>query len=182
MRLYNHLLPRVVVDLSEASSKIHVSFHGWTIKGGKKGYLGIVAHYVNSHGKLVDLPIALSQLMGAHSGDNMADIVYSTLQKSDVTSCIISYFVLDNATNNDTTITSLALKIGFNATHRRLRCGPYTLNIIGQRLLWGKDDEAYDNDVGEAVKLNEEHVLIKEWRAKGPLGILLAVINYIKTP
>jgi hypothetical protein len=182
MRLYNHLLPRVVVDLSEASSKIHVSFDGWTTKGGKKGYLGIVAHYVNSHGKLVDLPIALPQLMGAHSGDNMADIVYSTLQKFGVTPRTIGYFVLDNATNNDTTITLLASKMGFNATHRRLRCGPHTLNLIGQRLLWGKDDEAYDNNVGEAVELNEEHVLMKEWRAEGPLGILLAVINYIKTP
>jgi len=36
--------------------------------------------------------------------------------------------------------------------------------------------------IGEAVELNEEHVLIKEWRAEGPLGILLAVINYINTP
>ena len=85
MRLYNHLLPRVVVNLSIAASKIHVSFDGWTTKGGKKGYLGIVAHYVDSKGKLVDVPIALPQLMGAHSGENMAEIVYSTVQKFGVT-------------------------------------------------------------------------------------------------
>jgi hypothetical protein len=66
MRLYSCLLPRVVLDLSEAVSKIHISFDGWTTKGGKKGYLGIVAHNVNGCGKLVDMPIALPQLMGAH--------------------------------------------------------------------------------------------------------------------
>lgn len=47
MRLYNSLHPQVVQELSQSLSKIHVSFNGWTTKGGKKGYLGIVAHYVN---------------------------------------------------------------------------------------------------------------------------------------
>ncbi|KAK1914222.1 hypothetical protein P3342_007468 [Pyrenophora teres f. teres] len=154
MRLYNHLLPRIVLALSEAASKIHVSFNSWTTKGGKKGYLGIIAHFVNRLSKLIDLPIALPQLMGPHSGENMVEIVYS-------------YFVLDNAYNNDTTITALASKFGFNAAHRRLRCGPHTLNLIGQTLLWGVDGDAYDNNV------------VAERRS---VGYTLAVINHIKTP
>jgi hypothetical protein len=81
MRLYNYLLPRVVIELSDAVSKIHVSFNRWATKGGKRSYLGIVAHYVNRDGKLVNLPIALPQLMGAHSSKDIAEIVYSTLQK-----------------------------------------------------------------------------------------------------
>jgi hypothetical protein len=71
-------------------------------------------------------------------------------------SCNIGYFVLDNAFNNDTAITSLASKIGFNDTHRRLRCGPHTLDLISQTLLWGNDADAYDNEVGEAVDVDEE--------------------------
>jgi hypothetical protein len=59
IRLYNYLLPRIVLALAEATSKIHVSFDGWTTKGGKKGYLRIVAHFVNRLSKLIDLPIAL---------------------------------------------------------------------------------------------------------------------------
>lgn len=127
LRLYNHLQPRVIYELSRAFSRIHVSFDGWTTKGGKRGYLGIVAHYVNRDGNLVDLPIALPQLMDAHSGENMAEIVYSTLQKFGVGPHTIGYFVLDNASSNDTTIVSLAQKMSFNATYRRLRCGPHTL-------------------------------------------------------
>lgn len=182
LRLYNHLQPRVVYELSKALSRIHVSFDGWTTKGGKRGYLGIVAHYVNHEGNLVDLPIALPQLMGAHSGENMAEIVYSTLQKFGVSPRTIGYFVLDNASNNDTTIVSLAQKMGFNATYRRLRCGPHTLNIVGQTLLWGKDSDAYDNNVGEVVAVDTEHKFMSEWRSDGPLGVLLAIINSIKTP
>ena len=68
LRLYDYLKPRVVKELSQALSNIHVSFDGWTTKGGKRGYLGIVVYYVDACGNLQDLPIALPQLTGAHSG------------------------------------------------------------------------------------------------------------------
>jgi hypothetical protein len=46
-------------------------------------------------------------------------------------------------------------------------------------LLWGEEKESYDND--ESKRVNEaENMAI--WRTDGPLGVLLAVINYIKTP
>lgn len=102
VRLYDYLKPIVVKELSEAQSKIHVSFDGWTTKGGKRGYLGIVAHYVDSSGVLKDLPIALPQLTGAHTGERMAEVVCTTLQQFGVNPLTVGYFVLDNATNNDT--------------------------------------------------------------------------------
>jgi hypothetical protein len=64
VRLYNYPKPKVVADLSKSTSKIHINFDRWTTKGGKRGYLGIVAHYVDSKGTLKDLPIALPQLIG----------------------------------------------------------------------------------------------------------------------
>jgi hypothetical protein len=53
--------------------------------------------------------------------------------------------VLDIASNNDTTVLAIAQKIGFNAFHCRLRCSPHMLNLIGQTLLFGKDNDSYDN-------------------------------------
>jgi hypothetical protein len=35
--------------------------------------------------------------------------------------------------------------------------------------------------VGEVVAVDAEHKLISEWRSDSPLGVLLGVINYIKT-
>ncbi|KAA8622202.1 Dimer-Tnp-hAT domain-containing protein [Pyrenophora tritici-repentis] len=179
VRLYDYLKPRVVQQLLRALSKIHISFDGWTTKGGKRGFLGVVAHYVDSKAELRDVPIALPQLSGAHSGEMMAEVVIETLQDFGINAQSIGYFVLDNASNNDCTVEVLAHKYGFNAAHRRLRCGPHTLNLVGQTLLWGKDGDAFNNDARE---LHDEHDFMEEWRRVGPLGVLLSVISYIKTP
>ncbi|PWO19724.1 hypothetical protein PtrARCrB10_11772 [Pyrenophora tritici-repentis] len=179
VRLYDYLKPRVVQQLLRALSKIHISFDGWTTKGGKRGFLGVVAHYVDNKAELRDVPIALPQLSGAHSGEMMAEVVIETLQDFGINAQSIGYFVLDNASNNDCTVEVLAHKYGFNAAHRRLRCGPHTLNLVGQTLLWGKDGDAFNNDARE---LHDEHDFMEEWRRVGPLGVLLSVISYIKTP
>ncbi|KAI0569828.1 hypothetical protein Alg130_11478, partial [Pyrenophora tritici-repentis] len=113
-------------------------------------------------------------------GERMAEVIIKTLQDFKITSQSIGYFVLNKAPNNDSTVTILAQDYGFNATHRRLRCGPHTLNLIGQTLLWGKGSAAlFDNDVQE---LTDEHDFIEEWRRVGLLGVLLSIMNYIKTP
>ncbi|KAI1557926.1 hypothetical protein PtrEW4_012055, partial [Pyrenophora tritici-repentis] len=57
----------------------------------------------------------------------------------------LGYFVLDNAANNDTAIAVVAEIYDFLLVHRRLRCGPHTLNLIRQTLLWGNNQQAYDN-------------------------------------
>jgi hypothetical protein len=79
MRLYRHLEPLVVADLSQAASKIYISFNGWTTKGGKRGFFSVVAHYADTFSNLRDLPIALPQLTGAHTGERIAEVVYKTL-------------------------------------------------------------------------------------------------------
>jgi hypothetical protein len=140
-----------------------LSFEGWTTKGGKKGFLGIVAHYVTADGKLRDLPIALPQLTGAHTGEKMAEVVLTILQKFEINTRKIGYFVLDNASNNDSTIQAIAHKPewDFDPIHRRLRCGPHTLNLIGQVLLWGRKIEAFNNDHASS-DIAEETELMKD--------------------
>jgi hypothetical protein len=54
------------------------------------------------------LPIALPQLTGAYSGERMAKVVIKTLQDFKITSQLIGYFVVDNATNNDSTVAIVA--------------------------------------------------------------------------
>jgi hypothetical protein len=112
MTLYNALLPVVKDVLSGALSKIHISFDEWTTKGDKRGFLGIIAHYVSCNGKLTDLLIALPQLLGAHSGKNMSRVVSTSLQQFGISPCTIGYFVIDNTTNNNTAILYLSQKMG----------------------------------------------------------------------
>jgi hypothetical protein len=57
----------------------------------------------------------------------------------------LGYFVLDNATNNNTAIAALSKANNFNHTHRRLRCSPHTLNLVGQAIISSTNQDAYDN-------------------------------------
>jgi hypothetical protein len=59
----------------------------------------------------------------------------------------LGYFVLDDAGNNDTAITVVAEFYDFLPVHRRLRCGPHTLNLIGQTLLWDNNQQTYQQSV-----------------------------------
>jgi hypothetical protein len=63
--------------LLRAISKVYVSFNRKTTKDSKRGFL---AYYVTTNSTLQDLPIALREFLGAHSGDGMAKVVVTTLQ------------------------------------------------------------------------------------------------------
>ncbi len=179
MRLFRRLQLQVVHALSQAASKIHISFDGWSTKGGKRGFFGIVTHFADASGVIRDLPIDLPQLTGAHTGEAISTAIIKTLKIYGITRDKLSYFVLDNAANNDTAIAALGRIYSFDATHRCLRCWPYTLDLIGQAIISGGGKDAYDNT---AEQLDTEGLHMQEWRKQGPLGVLIDIINYIKTP
>ncbi|KAI1514567.1 hypothetical protein Ptr86124_005890, partial [Pyrenophora tritici-repentis] len=160
MRLYRYMEPQVAQMLSSAISKIHISFDGWTTKGGKRGFFGVVAYFADADGTIRDLPIALPQLTGAHTGERIAKVVGNIIDVFSITRSQLRYFVLNNA-------------------HHRLRCGPHTLNLVGQIIIFGFDKDAYDNDQDEH---KTEAAYLQEWRQQGPLSVLIDIINYIQTP
>ncbi|KNG52862.1 hat domain-containing protein [Stemphylium lycopersici] len=174
MRLFGFMQPHVIEAFSTAISKVHISFDGWTTKGGKRGFFGDVAHFLDAAGVIRDLPIDLPQLAGAHTSKRIAEIINSTLPTYHITPLKLSDFILDNSTSNDTAVTALARHNGFIPSHRRLRCGPHTLNLVGQAIMFGKDRAAYENEV---EKHKDEEEFMDEWRRDGSLGVLIDVIN-----
>lgn len=179
MRLYKHLQPQFVNALSLAISKIHISFDGWTTKGGKRGFFGVIARFADVNGVIHDLPIDLPQLAGAHTGEAIAQAVVQTLKAYNITHDKLGYFVLDNAANNNTAITTIARDYTFEPAHRSLRCACHTLNLIGQKILRGTDKDAYQN-AQEHHDTDEDYM--QQWRQHGPLRVLIDIINHIKTP
>jgi hypothetical protein len=153
MKLFSAIQPRVIEAIQTARSKIHISFDGWTTKGGKRGFLGIVAYFATVDGIVVDMPIDLPQLVGAHTGERLAEVITSTLTTYGITAENVGYFVLDNASNNDTAVAALARQFNFTAASRRLRCGPHTLNLVGQMIIFGSDQAAYDSAAGVAKSI-----------------------------
>lgn len=125
------------------------------------------------------MPIALPQLSGFHSGERIAEIIVKTLENFDITPAKLGYFVLNNAYANDTTIEAIGTSYGFDPKARRIRCGAHTINLIGQTIMFGVDKDAFKNDSSQC-QLKEQ--FLQDWRKNGPLGVLIDVLNYIKTP
>jgi hypothetical protein len=65
----------------------------------------------------------------------------------------------NNATNNDTYIEALSLKYGFNPLHRRLRYSGHKINLIARAMLWGVDEEAFENEL-TAIDLKDHNLSI----------------------
>jgi hypothetical protein len=131
IRLYDYLLLIVKAELATAISKVYISFDGWTIKGGKRGFFGVVAHYADAGGKIKHLPIGLLQLAGIYSGEAIGECVNKALATFGLTAQKLGYFVLDNAPNNDRAVEYLGSWYSFTATSCRLRCSCYILNLVG---------------------------------------------------
>lgn len=108
----------------------------------------------------------------------IAQAIVETLKAYNITHNKLGYFVLDNAANNDTAITAIARDYAFEPAHRRLRCACHTLNLISQKIIRGTDKDAYHN-AQEHHDTEEDYM--QQWRQHGPLGVLIDIINYIKT-
>ncbi|KAJ6541133.1 hypothetical protein B0H10DRAFT_1852529, partial [Mycena sp. CBHHK59/15] len=86
-----------------------------------------------------EMLIDFHELVGEHSGENMAEAVWSTLSTYGIEGRVIA-FVMDNATNNDTLmdgIESRANEAGiswFNATEARIRCLPHTTHLAALKV------------------------------------------------
>jgi hypothetical protein len=53
------------------------------------------------------------------------------LQAFYITALKLGYFVLNNASNNNTAIATLGHEYGFLSSYCRLRYGAYTINLVG---------------------------------------------------
>ncbi|KAI0279967.1 hypothetical protein BC826DRAFT_880057, partial [Russula brevipes] len=80
-----------------------------------------------------ELLIDFRELLGEHSGENMAEAVWATMELYGLVGKIIA-IVMDNASNNNTLMTSLEQRceqrgIRFSAQEARMRCMPHTIHL-----------------------------------------------------
>jgi hypothetical protein len=62
----------------------------------------------------------------------------------------LGYFVLDNASNNDTTLIELGKTMGFEPVQKRLRYMGHILNLIAKSYIFGQDASTFEEDHKEA--------------------------------
>ncbi|KAF8798661.1 hypothetical protein BYT27DRAFT_7122774 [Phlegmacium glaucopus] len=88
-----------------------------------------------------ELLIDFRELIGQHSGENMAAAVWSTLETYNIQSKIIA-MMMDNASNNDMLMEALESRchdagIEFSAAAARMQCMPHTIHLAAIKLLEG---------------------------------------------
>lgn len=162
---YTSHLGIVTEKLHAAQSKIHLSFDLWSSRN-LRALLGINCHFADEFGNLKTFLLSLPEQSGPHSGINIANNVAAIINHFDLADKI-GYFMTDNATNNDTCIEALGTEFGFNPLHRRLRCSGHKINLVARAMLWGVDEEAFENELAH-VTIEDQDLLI--WRRRGPLG------------
>jgi hypothetical protein len=103
-------------------------------------------------------------------------VILPLLQRFGITSKNLGYFVLDNATNNDTTLVELAKVLDFKLEERRLRCMGHVLNLIAGEYLYGQDSASFDVEFNAAGGPQRRQL----WRQRGEVGKLHNLIAHVR--
>lgn len=149
-----------------AGSKIHVSTDIWTSEEGTN-YVAVVSHFLDERHKLQTALLDLLPLKGPHSGENIAKVLSTVIESYDI-SAIIGFFMMDNASNNDTCIEELAKQYPTITQQSRLRCIGHILNLIVKALLFGEGVSKLEKELCGAS--DDERFEI--WRKQSFIGKL----------
>jgi hypothetical protein len=171
-------------QIQASKSRIHLSFDLWTSPN-HLSFVGVVGHYMSSQYKVETVLLGLRRLHGPHSGENIAEAVLKVVHKYGLTGNQIGWFVLDNATSNDTCVAEIlkALNIDDTVEHRRLRCLGHIINLGAKACLFGPDPNDFEKGIEVTQQFEEEKKEQEIWRKQGPIGKLHNVVTYIrKTP
>ena len=154
-----------------------------------RAFLGVVGHWIAADGKLHGTLLGLRRFHGSHTGVNQAEHFWEVVKQYELETKI-GYFTLDNATNNDTTLTQISvylaeLGIEFKPTERRLRCFGHVINLVVKAFLWGLNTEVLEGLAGGCSTEGDgqEIAELMEWRRQGPMGKLRNICVWIcRTP
>lgn len=170
-------------DLREARSSISISFDLWTSPN-YLATLGVVAHFIDKNGDRRAAVLGLRELMGEHSGENMAEVLLQIFKDYKI-SGRIGYFMADNATSNDTCIDAVLRGLYPNMSEkqrkrRRLRCFGHIVNLCARAFLIGKDGAKVCKELDIAYRDGDLKKIGELWRKRGAIGRLHNIVRYIR--
>ncbi|KAM4055626.1 restless-like transposase [Hirsutella rhossiliensis] len=134
-------------DLQRSRSRISISFDLWTSPN-PYAILGVVAMWIDATGKRRSTVLGMRRVHGEHSGENLGSTVLELLTEYDIGGDQIGYFMLDNASSNDTAVEFILKELcpwmkPQQRRHRRLRCLGHIVNLCCQAFLMGRNCEKH---------------------------------------
>ncbi|KAI1509632.1 Dimer-Tnp-hAT dimerization containing protein [Pyrenophora tritici-repentis] len=171
-------------DLHHSRSRISISFDLWTSPN-PYAILGVVAMWIDTTGMRRVTALGMRRIYGEHTGENLGSVVLELLEEYDISGDQIGYFMLDNASANDTAVEFILKDLcpwmkSKQRRHRRLRCLGHVINLCCQAFLMGRNCEKY------LAKLEKHHqrgdyTKVEElWKKFGCLGRLHNLVRYIR--
>lgn len=165
-------------NMATGISRVHLAFDLWTSHR-RKAINGITANWVDRKGRCQTALLAMPEMSDRHDGQSIARSVLPVIKDYGFGDKL-GFFVLDNASSNDTCVAELGRQFNFDPKERRLRCVGHILNLIAQELLYGND---YEKFRGEVANVNDLAKQTKLWRAQGPIGMIAQIVRWIsKSP
>jgi hypothetical protein len=145
----------------------------------------------------------VKEIEGNHQGENLAPLVMEVIKDWEIAEKL-GYFVMDNASNNDTMMRwiskgklansvyfdSILLKtlemlheygIQYDSQHHRLRCQGHVLNLSVNSFLYVTDSDYLEEDDDVPGQLKQSLKDIKKWRKFGPIGKLHNIVVDIQS-
>jgi hypothetical protein len=127
-------------ELDRTSRTIALSLDVWTSQN-QKEILGVIGHWLTEDFEYKESVLEFEELVGVHSGDNMAQMVFDMLKELDLTKKLITV-TADNASNNGTFVETLGLKlkeetddVRFQGRESFISCLAPVLNLIVKDIL-----------------------------------------------
>ncbi|KAI1556751.1 restless-like transposase, partial [Pyrenophora tritici-repentis] len=90
-------------DLHHSRSRISISFDLWTSPN-PYAILGVVAMWIDTTGMRRVTALGMRRIYGEHTRENLGSVVLELLEEYDISGDQIGYFMLDNASANDTAV------------------------------------------------------------------------------
>ena len=106
--------------LAKAKSKISISFDGWMADTGGN-FIGICFHFIDMDYKLQTTLCGMPRIKGEKSGRNQAAVILPVLLNFSLNTKNLGWFILDNATSNDTTLDELSATFSFRTEEKRVQ-------------------------------------------------------------
>ncbi|RFN45157.1 putative ac transposase [Fusarium flagelliforme] len=175
---------RLREDLQRSRSRISISFDLWTSPN-PYAILGVIAMWIDTTGKRRTTVLSIRRVYGEHTGENLGSVVLELLKEYDIGGDEIGYFMLDNASSNDTAVGFILKELcpwmdSKQRRHRRLRCLGHIVNLCCQAFLMGRNCEKYLAKLEKHYQRGDYEKVEELWKEFGCLGRLHNLVRYIR--
>ena len=175
---------RLREDLQRSRSRISISFDLWTSPN-PYAILGVVAMWIDTAGKRQTTVLGIRRVYGEHTGENLGSVVLGLLEEYDIGGDQIGYFMLDNASSNDTAVEFILKELcpwmdSKQRRHRRLRCLGHIVNLCCQAFLMGRNCEKHLAKLEKHYQRGDYAKVEELWKEFGCLGRLHNLVRYIR--